>query len=95
MSLDADQVRRVATLARLAVADAELPIYADELSNILNLVDQLTAADTSAVEPMAHPFNMVQRLREDVVTESNQREIFQSIAPQVEGGHYLVPRVIE
>ncbi|ORE87351.1 asparaginyl/glutamyl-tRNA amidotransferase subunit C [Oceanococcus atlanticus] len=95
MSLDADQVRRVAELARLAVDDAELPVYAQELSSILNMVDQLQSANTEGVEPMAHPLNMVQRLRADAVTEKPDREAFQALAPQAEGGHYLVPRVIE
>lgn len=95
MSLDPDQVRQVADLARLAVTDADLPVYAGELSNILELVDQLKAADTEAVTPMAHPLNMVQRLREDAVSESPDRDAFQQLAPQAEGGHYLVPKVIE
>lgn len=95
MSLDADQVRRVAELARLAVDDAELPVYAEELSSILNMVDQLQSAETQGVEPMAHPLNMVQRLRADEVSETPDREAFQALAPQAEGGHYLVPRVIE
>lgn len=95
MSLDADQVRRVAELARLAVDDAELPVYAQELSSILNMVDQLQSAETQGVEPMAHPLNMVQRLRADEVSETPDREAFQALAPQAEGGHYLVPRVIE
>lgn len=95
MSLDADQVRRVAELARLAVDDAELPVYAQELSSILDMVDQLQSADTKGVEPMAHPLNMVQRLRADEVTERPDRDAYQALAPQAEGGHYLVPRVIE
>lgn len=95
MSLDQNQVRRVAELARLAVADAELPVYAEELSSILNMVDQLQAADTAGIEPMAHPLNMSQRLRADAVTEQPQRESFQALAPQAQDGHFLVPRVIE
>ncbi|HAS75845.1 MAG TPA: Asp-tRNA(Asn)/Glu-tRNA(Gln) amidotransferase GatCAB subunit C, partial [Marinobacter adhaerens] len=66
-----------------------------DLGNILDLVDQLAAADTDSVEPMAHPLNAVQRLRADEVTETNQREAFQAIAPATENGLYLVPRVIE
>lgn len=95
MSLDADQVRRVAELSRLAVDDAELPVYAQELSSILDMVDQLQSADTNGVEPMAHPLNMVQRLRADEVSERPDRDAYQALAPQAEGGHYLVPRVIE
>ncbi len=95
MSLDAEQVRRVAELARLAVTAEDLPVYAGELSNILALVDQLQAADTAGVEAMAHPLNMVQRLRPDEVSESPDREAFQALAPAAAEGHYLVPRVIE
>ncbi|MGJ8668725.1 MAG: Asp-tRNA(Asn)/Glu-tRNA(Gln) amidotransferase subunit GatC [Oceanococcus sp.] len=95
MSLDQNQVRRVAELARLAVTDAELPVYAEELSSILNMVDQLQAAETSGIAPMAHPLNMSQRLRKDEVTEQSQRETFQALAPQAQDGHFLVPRVIE
>ena len=95
MSLDAEQVRRVAELARLAVTAEDLPAYTGELSNILELVDQLQGADTQGVEPMAHPLNMVQRLRPDTVTEVPDRERFQALAPAAEAGHYLVPRVIE
>lgn len=95
MNLDADQVRRVAELARLAVTESELPVYAGELSKILSMVDQLQAADTAGVEPMAHPLNMVQRLRADAVTEQPDPAYFQAQAPAAENGHYLVPRVIE
>ena len=95
MSLDVDQVRRVAELARLAVSDAELPVYAEELSGIMAMVDQLQAANTANVEPMAHPLEMVQRLRIDAVSENPQRERFQALAPRAQDGHYLVPRVID
>ena len=95
MSLDAEQVRRVAALARLAVSEQDLSAYASELSQILDMVDQLTQADTAQVEPMAHPLNMVQRLRADAVSETDQRERFQQAAVATERGHYRVPRVIE
>ena len=95
MNLDADQVRRVAELARLAVTESDLPVYAGELSKILSMVEQLQAADTAGVEPMAHPLNMVQRLRADAVTEHPDPAHFQDQAPAAENGHYLVPRVIE
>jgi len=72
-----------------------VPEYVRNLSNILDLVEQMDSVDTDNVEPMAHPMEMVQRLREDVVTETNQREHFQQIAPQIENGLYLVPQVIE
>ncbi len=95
MSLDKHEVERIAHLARLAIDAEAVPEYARNLSNILDLVDQLNQADTAGVEPLAHPLEARQRLREDVVTETDQRERFQAIAPQVEDGLYLVPRVIE
>lgn len=95
MSLSPKQVQDVAHLARLAVDDADVPRYVDELSSILDLVGQLEAAPTQDVVPMAHPLDITQRLREDVVTEVDQREAFQAQAPATDEGHYLVPRVIE
>jgi len=95
MALDQDQVRGIAELSRLQIDDAQIGEYQKNLSNILDLVDQLAAVDTTAVEPMAHPLDAVQRLRADVVTESNERERFQKIAPQVADGHYIVPKVVE
>ena len=79
----------------LVTRTAEKAEYQKNLSNILDLVDQLSAVDTSSVEPMAHPLDAVQRLRADVVTEENNRDHFQQIAPQTENGYYLVPRVVE
>ncbi len=95
MSLNREDVLKIAHLARLGVADAEVERYADELSNILALVDRMNAVDTSAVVPMAHPLDGTQRLRPDVVKEIDQREAFQKIAPAVSDGLYLVPKVIE
>lgn len=95
MSLDRDDVVKIAHLARLAVDEADIPRYARELSKILGLVEQMNQFDTSDVEPMAHPLDTSQRLRADVLSESNQREVFQANAPQVEAGLYLVPKVIE
>lgn len=95
MSLDKSQVEKIAHLARLQIDPADVDGYATNLSNILDLVEQMSSADTEAVRPMAHPVEASQRLREDVVTETNQREKFQAIAPAVENGLYLVPRVIE
>lgn len=95
MSLERSDVEKIAHLARLSVSNDELDAVASDLSNILNLVEQMDQADTEGVEPMAHPLHMVQRLREDRVTEQDQRELFQSIAPLTEDGLYLVPRVIE
>ena len=73
----------------------EVEKYAVDLSNILSLVDQMNAVDTKDIEPMAHPQDVTQRLREDIVTETNQRDKFQTIAPRAEKGLYLVPKVIE
>ncbi|MEJ1298634.1 MAG: Asp-tRNA(Asn)/Glu-tRNA(Gln) amidotransferase subunit GatC [Candidatus Sedimenticola sp. (ex Thyasira tokunagai)] len=95
MSLERSDVEKIAHLARLAVSEDELDSVASDLSNILDLVEQMSAVDTTGVEPMAHPLHMAQRLREDIVTEGDQRELFQSIAPETEEGLYLVPRVIE
>lgn len=95
MALDADQVREIAHLARLAIDERDVPDYVDNLSEILAFVEQLGSVDTQGVEPMAHPLDMSQRLRPDVVTEPDQRERFQALAPAAESGLYLVPRVIE
>ena len=95
MSLDRADVEKIANLARLAIDDQEAEGYARELSNILDLVEQMNNVDTSSVTPMAHPLHMAQRLRSDEVTESDQREKFQSVAPLTENGLYLVPKVIE
>jgi len=95
MSLDKTEVEKIAHLARLQIDPADVPEYATNLSNILDLVEQMDAVDTEGVDPMAHPTDAVQRLREDVVTETDQRDQFQAIAPQVENGLYLVPKVIE
>ncbi len=95
MSLKRSDVERVAHLARLEVAESDIAEYARNLSNILGLMVQLEAVDTQGVKPMAHPLDAVQRLRADVVTETDQREQFQAIAPKVAEGLYLVPKVLE
>jgi len=95
MSLDRSDIEKIAHLARLAVDRDRLESYATDLSNILNLVEQLEAADTDRVEPMAHPQHMAQRLRRDEVSEQDHRDDYQAVAPQVEAGLYLVPKVIE
>lgn len=95
MSLTPEQVRKVAGLARLRVDDDQVDDYARELSSILDMVEALEAADTASVEPMAHPLDLTARLRDDEVTEGDERDAFQAIAPAVEDGVYLVPKVIE
>jgi len=95
VALNNKDIRNIAWLARLQIDEADSPKYAEELSQVLDLVDQLNQIDTADIEPMAHPTEAVQRLREDEVTEGNQREKFQPIAPLAESGLYLVPKVIE
>jgi aspartyl-tRNA(Asn)/glutamyl-tRNA(Gln) amidotransferase subunit C len=95
MALTPDDVRRVARLARIRVDDDRAHAMLDELNGILGLIGQMQAVDTSAVEPMSHPRDVAQRLRDDVVTEPDRREDFLAIAPASEAGLYLVPKVIE
>jgi aspartyl-tRNA(Asn)/glutamyl-tRNA(Gln) amidotransferase subunit C len=95
VTISRKDIEKVAVLARIRVDEAQISALEKDLGNILDLVDQLSAADTDSVEPMAHPLNAVQRLRADEVTETDQRAAFQAIAPATENGLYLVPRVIE
>ncbi|TXR53956.1 Asp-tRNA(Asn)/Glu-tRNA(Gln) amidotransferase subunit GatC [Reinekea thalattae] len=95
MSLDRSQVESVAKLARLKISEADMPDYLNSLNSILELVDKMQAVDTTDVEPLANPLDAVQRLRADVVTETNQREALQANAPATEDGLFLVPKVIE
>jgi len=95
MSIGPDDIKKIALLSRLHVEDEQAPKLSNDISNILDLVDQLQAVDTSDVEPMAHPMDAVQILRADQVTESNQREQLQKNAPMTENGLFLVPKVIE
>ena len=95
MSLEKEQVQHIAMLARLKVADDDLPETVEKLSKIVDFVDQLSQAETQDVVPMAHPLNQSQRLRADSVTETNERDRYQANAAQVQDGLYLVPKVIE
>jgi len=95
MKLDAAEVEKIAHLARLGIEADDIPAHVRSLSDILTFVEQLNAADTDGVTPLAHPLDMVQRLRADVVTETDDRENFQSTAVSTENGLYLVPKVIE
>ena len=95
MPLSIEDVRKVARLARLAVTEQEAQTAHARLSNIFGLIAEMQAVDTGGIAPMSHAQDVTQRLRQDVVTEGNQRELFQSVAPQVEAGLYLVPQVIE
>jgi aspartyl-tRNA(Asn)/glutamyl-tRNA(Gln) amidotransferase subunit C len=95
MALSLDDVRRVATLARIEVTEAEAQAVLGKLNGVFGMIEAMQKIDTTGVEPMSHAQDIPLRLREDEVTETDQRELFQSIAPQVEGGLYLVPRVID
>ncbi len=95
MSLPKKEVEKIANLARIALTELEIETYTQQLSAILAFVEQMNAVDTTGIIPMAHPLDAVARLREDVVSETNQRDNFQAIAPQVKNGLYLVPQVIE
>lgn len=96
MSLTRVQVEGIAHLARLEITEGEMPVYVDSLSRIIEFVEQLSAADTGGVEPMAHPLaDQVQRLRADEATEADHHEKYQRNAPAVAAGLYLVPKVIE
>lgn len=94
MDLSVEDVKKIAALARIEIEQQDIDGYVRDLGGILDLVGQLNAAETDEVTPMAHPMDQVQRLRVDQVTEQDQRELFQSQAPQVESGLYLVPKVI-
>lgn len=95
MSLTLEQVRRVAHLARIEVSDAEAQSTLGHLNGIFALIEEMQAVDTTGIEPMAHAQDLAQRLREDTVTETDQRAAFQAVAPETEAGLYLVPQVIE
>ena len=95
MALERTEVEKIAHLARLGLSEADLPRTTETLNNILGLIDRMQAVDTTGIEPLAHPLEATQRLRADTVTEQNQRDAYQAIAPAVESGLFLVPKVIE
>ncbi|MCF6202328.1 MAG: Asp-tRNA(Asn)/Glu-tRNA(Gln) amidotransferase subunit GatC [Methylococcaceae bacterium] len=95
MNLSADEVKKIAYLARLGINDNDIDAYASELSNMLDLMTQMSDTNTDAIQPMAHPMDQTQRFRADIASEKNQRQNFQSIAPQIENGLYLVPKVLD
>ena len=94
MSLNLDDVKRIANLARIAVTDEDAGQVLGKLNGIF-LIEQMQAVDTTGIEPMSHAQDVMLRLREDAVKETDQRELFQSVAPLTEAGLYLVPKVIE
>ena len=95
MSIERHEIEKLATLARIAIDDSTINQVRERLGSVLELVDQLQAVDTSGVDPMSHPMQATQRLRDDEVNELNQREALQSTAPDTEDGLFLVPKVIE
>ena len=95
MSLSLPEVKRLAWLARIEITDAEAQAAQNHLNDIFKLIEQMQSVDTEGIAPMAHAQDLAQRLREDRVTETDQHALYQSIAPQVEGGLYLVPKVLE
>ena len=95
MTLTANDVKKIAHLARLNLEEEDVDFYTQQLSNIFNFVEQINQADTADIQPLTHSQNFHQRLRPDVITEQDQRAAFQAIAPQVEAGLYLVPQVID
>ena len=95
MSLSLDEIKRIAHLARIEIGEAEAVRAQGQLNDIFHLVEAMQAVDTGGIAPMAHAQDVMLRLREDAVTEADQHTLFQSVAPQVEGALYLVPKVIE
>ncbi len=95
MAVNRTDIEKLAELSRIAISDGDAEDVAQRITEILTLVDQLQAVDTSGIQPMAHPLDAVQRLRADAVSETNQRDIMQSTAPMTQDGLYLVPKVIE
>ncbi len=95
MALKTDDVFRIARLARLQLKEAEAATMLDQLNGIFGLIERMQAVDTAGVEPLYSPHALAQRLREDSVSETDRRDVYQSVAPQAEEGLYLVPKVIE
>lgn len=95
MSLSPEEVKKIAFLARLSIKEENIEQYSQDLSSIFGLVEQMNAADVDNIEPMAHPQDAMQHLRNDVVTETNQREKLMNNAPLTEAGLFLVPKVLD
>ena len=95
MSLDKSEVQKIAWLARLAINKDDIPSYCDELTDILDLMEQMNLIDTTDIVPLAHPLEVFSRLRVDNVTEIDQRENFQADSSKIKDGYYIVPKVIE
>jgi len=95
MSLDKSEIQKIAWLARLAIDKDDIPSYCDELTDILDLMEQMNSVDTTNIVPLAHPLEVFSRLRVDNITETNQRENFQKDQSKTKEGYYVVPKVIE
>jgi aspartyl-tRNA(Asn)/glutamyl-tRNA(Gln) amidotransferase subunit C len=95
VALSKQAIGQIAHLARLEISETDMPIYAAKLDRIIEFIDELAEADTTGLLPMAHSLDMSQRLRADVVTESNERDRYQANAPEIVHGLYVVPRVLE
>ncbi len=95
MPLSSEEVHRIAQLARIGISDAEARVAQVQLNDIFKLIEAMQKVNTEGIEPMTHAQGLTLRLREDNVTERDQRDEFQAGAPQVEAGLYLVPKVIE
>tara|TARA_B100001250_G_C19322922_1_gene581257 strand:+ start:286 stop:573 length:288 start_codon:yes stop_codon:yes gene_type:complete len=95
MSIDKSEVQKIALLARLAIGDEDITSISKELTDIVELIKTMNSADTTDIEPLAHPLDLFSRLRKDEVTETNQRENFQANSAETKDGYYLVPKVIE
>jgi aspartyl-tRNA(Asn)/glutamyl-tRNA(Gln) amidotransferase subunit C len=95
MSIEQDEIQKIAELARIRIADDQIGALTDRIGEILAMADTLQSVDTTGVVPLSNPMDAIQRLREDTVTEKNRREDYQAIAPAVENGLYLVPKVID
>lgn len=93
--LTTTDIEKLAQLAQLKIDAEQIPVYLSSLSNIMNMISEMEKIDTSAVAPLAHPLNASQRLRNDEITEPDQRSVFQSLTPDVVAGLYLVPKVID
>lgn len=95
MAIRKEDVVKVASLARISMDEADIEQFSGELASVFELVDSMEKVDTQHVDPLAHPMDIVQRMRDDIVTEKNQREVLQKNASSKEAGLYLVPKVIE
>jgi len=95
MSIKKSEIAYISSLSKLKMEDVEMDNYTRQISDILKMIQQLEKVDTDDIEPMAHPLNMKQRLRADVITEENQRDLYQNNAVEFEEGFYKVPKVID